>query len=123
MVEVADRMLPDHEANDAVFRLFLAVLPALSGPDAWLPLTYYLLWMVRLGGFLPGLDDELSAALLRLPLAQATDLLPAGLCAGAAGQRLRHTLKHCLEDHLESRLVSWPMLAGLEDLEGAEATQ
>jgi DNA repair protein RecO (recombination protein O) len=122
MVEVADRMLPDHEANDAVFRLFLAVLPALSGPDAWLPLTYYLLWMVRLGGFLPGLDDELSAALLRLPLAQAADLLPAGLCAGAAGQRLRHTLKYCLEDHLESRLISWPILAGLEDREGAEAT-
>ncbi|HXR96333.1 MAG TPA: DNA repair protein RecO [Terriglobales bacterium] len=121
MVEVADRMLPDHEANDAVFRLFLAVLPALSGADAWLPLTYYLLWMVRLGGFLPGLDDELSAVLLRLPLAQAADLVPAGLCSGAAGQRLRRTLKRCLEDHIESRLVSWPMLAGLEELGESEA--
>ncbi|HXE31850.1 MAG TPA: DNA repair protein RecO [Terriglobales bacterium] len=117
MVEVADRMLPDHEISDAVYRLLRAVLPAIRSadePGVWLPLTYFLLWMVRLGGFLPQFEDDmLSAEMLQRPLAALSPAVQAGV-TGEPGRRLRQKLKWCIEDHLESRLQSWTMLASLE---------
>jgi DNA repair protein RecO (recombination protein O) len=61
--EVLDEALPEHDPQDAVFRLLLSVLdqtsavepetiqPQTSGP--WMPLTYFTLWMTRLIGLLP----------------------------------------------------------------------
>lgn len=120
MVEVAERLLPDHEVNDAVFRLLAAAsaqLRAWQGEAAWLPLTYYLFWMVRLGGFLPEFDlspeaQALAQAMARQPLAALAAAAPAA--GGAPGRELRQKLKRCLEDHLESGLKSWTMLASLE---------
>ena len=57
VAEVLDELLPDHEANDAVFRLTLSVLAALRGPDIWMAITYFELWMTRLVGFLPELSE------------------------------------------------------------------
>ncbi|HSB74930.1 MAG TPA: DNA repair protein RecO [Terriglobales bacterium] len=57
MAEVLDELLPDREANDAVFRLTLAVLDRLTGDAIWMPLTYFELWMTRLVGFLPELAE------------------------------------------------------------------
>ncbi|HEX6821599.1 MAG TPA: DNA repair protein RecO [Candidatus Sulfotelmatobacter sp.] len=57
IAELLDELLPDHEANDAIFRLTLSVLHALPGPDIWMPLTYFELWMTRLVGFLPELNE------------------------------------------------------------------
>jgi DNA repair protein RecO (recombination protein O) len=57
MAEVLDELLPDREANDAVFRLVLSVLPVLRGPEIWLPVTYFDLWMTRLMGYLPDLSE------------------------------------------------------------------
>ena len=57
VAELLDELLPDREANDAVFRLTLAVLGALRGPEIWLPVTYFQLWMTRLVGFLPELGE------------------------------------------------------------------
>jgi DNA repair protein RecO (recombination protein O) len=59
VAELLDEFLPDREANDAVFRLALSVLGVLRGPEIWMPLTYFDLWLTRLLGFLP----ELSACL------------------------------------------------------------
>lgn len=53
VAEVLDELLPDREANDAIFRLTLSVLAALRGPDVWMPITYFDLWLTRLVGFLP----------------------------------------------------------------------
>jgi DNA repair protein RecO (recombination protein O) len=55
--ELLDELLPDREANDAVFRLALAVLAGLRGPDVWMPVTYFELWMTRLMGYLPELSE------------------------------------------------------------------
>jgi DNA repair protein RecO (recombination protein O) len=55
--ELLDELLPDHEANDAVFRLTLSVLHVLTGPDIWMPVTYFDLWLTRLVGFLPELTE------------------------------------------------------------------
>jgi DNA repair protein RecO (recombination protein O) len=40
-----------------VFRLALSVLASLRGPEIWLPITYFELWMTRLMGYLPELGE------------------------------------------------------------------
>jgi DNA repair protein RecO (recombination protein O) len=57
VAELLDELLPDREANDAVFRLALSVLGSLRGADIWMPVTYFQLWMTRLAGFLPDLSE------------------------------------------------------------------
>ena len=57
VAELLDELLPDREANDALFRLSLSVLEVMRGDKIWMPLTYFELWLTRLTGFLP----ELSA--------------------------------------------------------------
>ena len=57
VAETLDELLPDREANDAIFRLAVSVLHQLRSGSIWMPLTYFQLWLVRLVGFLP----ELSA--------------------------------------------------------------
>jgi DNA repair protein RecO (recombination protein O) len=60
VAELLDELLPDREANDAVFRLALSVLAQLRGRDLWLPITYFDLWMARLMGYLPELTECLA---------------------------------------------------------------
>lgn len=55
--ELLDELLPDHESNDAVFRLALAVLTQLRGSEIWMPVTYFQLWMTRLMGYFPDLSE------------------------------------------------------------------
>src|ERR1700758_256970 len=57
IAELLDELLPDREANDAVFRLTLSVLQVLTGEDVWMPVTYFELWLTRLVGFLPELTE------------------------------------------------------------------
>jgi len=57
VAELLDELLPDHEANDAVFRLALSVLAGLRGRDLWGPVTYFELWITRLMGYLPELTE------------------------------------------------------------------
>ena len=57
VAELLDELLPDREANDAVFRLTLSVLAGLRGSDIWMPVVYFELWMTRLMGYLPDLSE------------------------------------------------------------------
>jgi len=57
VAELLDELLPDHEANDAIFRLTLSVLHVLTGSEVWMPVTYFELWLTRLVGFLPELTE------------------------------------------------------------------
>jgi DNA repair protein RecO (recombination protein O) len=57
VAELLDELLPDREANDAIFRLALSVLHALTGSEIWMPVTYFDLWLTRLVGFLPELTE------------------------------------------------------------------
>src|SRR6476661_9734579 len=57
VAEMLDELLPDREASDAVFRLALSVIAGLRGPEIWLPVTYFELWMTRLMGYLPELTE------------------------------------------------------------------
>jgi DNA repair protein RecO (recombination protein O) len=53
--EVIDETQPDHDPNDAVFRLLLSVLEVAESGEVWMPVTYFALWMTRLMGWLPEL--------------------------------------------------------------------
>lgn len=57
LAELLDELLPDREANDAVFRLTLSVLDVIRGDNVWMPVTYFELWLTRLMGFLPELSE------------------------------------------------------------------
>ncbi|MBV9086753.1 MAG: DNA repair protein RecO [Acidobacteriaceae bacterium] len=57
VAEVLDALLPEREANDAIFRLALSVLSQLRAGAIWMPLTYFDLWIVRLAGLLPELGE------------------------------------------------------------------
>jgi DNA repair protein RecO (recombination protein O) len=57
VAEALDELLPDREANDAIYRLAVSVLRQLRGGSIWMPLTYFQLWLVRLVGFLPELSE------------------------------------------------------------------
>jgi DNA repair protein RecO (recombination protein O) len=56
VAELIDQLLPDHEPNDDIFRLSLAVVHHLKADAIWMPLTYFDLWIVRLIGLLPDLQ-------------------------------------------------------------------
>ncbi len=51
--ELLDEALPDHDPQETVFRLLLAVLDQTTVEQPWMPLTYFQLWMTRLMGLLP----------------------------------------------------------------------
>ncbi len=57
LAEVGERLLPEREINERVFRLLLAVLRALKhSNEVNCPLLYFDYWMVRLSGFLPDFE-------------------------------------------------------------------
>ncbi|MDR3744631.1 MAG: DNA repair protein RecO [Acidobacteriaceae bacterium] len=55
VAEVIDEALPEGAAEDAVFRLALAVLDEMQVGRVWMPMTYFALWMNRLMGAMPEL--------------------------------------------------------------------
>jgi DNA repair protein RecO (recombination protein O) len=55
--EITEAVLPEREAQDAAFRLLLHVARGLRQTrQAALPLGYFLVWTMRLAGWLPDLD-------------------------------------------------------------------
>lgn len=55
--EIAEQVLPEHEAADAMFRLLLLTVREIERRGDWrLPATYFAFWTVRLGGYLPQLS-------------------------------------------------------------------
>ncbi|MGE5322681.1 MAG: DNA repair protein RecO [Actinomycetota bacterium] len=57
LAEVIDQLLPDREPSDEIFRLTLAVVRQLLPDSIWMALTYFDLWIVRLIGLLPDLNE------------------------------------------------------------------
>jgi len=55
--EIAERVLPEQEVADSMFRLLLLTAREIERCGSWqLPLAYFAFWTVRLGGWLPPLD-------------------------------------------------------------------
>ena len=115
LAEVSDQLLPASEVNERHFRLLLAVLEFLrSGGSVWPAVLYFALWTVRLAGFLPGLagspqSQQIAREMLVSPIAQ---LAPREWSKQTA-QDLRHFLIRTMEEHIERRFLSVPLLEGL----------
>jgi DNA repair protein RecO (recombination protein O) len=55
--EITERVLPEREPSDANFRLLLLCAQTMKRTEkSEVPLAYFLLWTVKLGGWLPALD-------------------------------------------------------------------
>jgi DNA repair protein RecO (recombination protein O) len=55
--EIAERVLPEQEVSEPMFRLVLLVAREVERRASWqLPLAYFAFWTVRLGGWLPPFD-------------------------------------------------------------------
>lgn len=55
--EIAERVLPEHEAAEPMFRLVLLTAREVERRGDWnVPLAYFAFWTVKLGGWLPSFD-------------------------------------------------------------------
>jgi DNA repair protein RecO (recombination protein O) len=58
VAEASERLLPERELNERVFRLLLAVLRGMKrSGEIERPLLFFNYWLLRLGGFLPDLTQ------------------------------------------------------------------
>jgi DNA repair protein RecO (recombination protein O) len=114
IAEVAEQLLPPAEPSERFFRLLLAVLDYLrarQGENLWQGVVYFLLWAVKLSGILPELkvsagSKEIAEEMLHTPVAQ---LEPRIWTRETAGD-LRRMLVRGIEEHIERRLITLPIL-------------
>ncbi len=115
MTEVAEQLLPPHEPNEKFFRLLIAVLADLrSGGEVWSAVTYFSLWAVRLTGILPELrvsreSGEIAQEMLQRPLTA----LSARPWTKSTASDLRRSLVRTMEQHVERKLLTVPLLEAL----------
>src|SRR6201987_5011091 len=59
--EIAERVLPEQEVAEPMFRLLLLTAREIERRGEWkLPLAYFAYWTVKLGGWMPPLDRCVS---------------------------------------------------------------
>jgi DNA repair protein RecO (recombination protein O) len=113
--EVAEQLLPPHEANEKFFRLLKAVLDFLrTGGSIWAAVPYYSLWAVRLAGFLPELrvsqeSAEIADEIFTKPIASLT---PREWSKSTAAD-MRRSLIRAMEQHAERRFLTVRLLEAL----------
>jgi DNA repair protein RecO (recombination protein O) len=84
--EVLDEALPDHDPQETVFRLLLAVLEQTTVEQPWMPLTYFSLWITRLMGLLPDIGHCTACGELLIAGETSFNALGDGLfCAAHRG--------------------------------------
>ncbi len=115
--EAADQLLPDREPQDAFFRLLLVVMEDIRvSRQIWRGLTYFDLWAVKLGGYLPAFQrvceesQAIGAEMLRRPL---PGLTPRQWDRSTA-RDLRLFLGRQMETHVERSFKTRPLLDSLE---------
>lgn len=114
MAEVSEQLLPPAEPNERFFRLLLAVLEhlrATAGRGVWAAIGYFSLWAVKLSGFLPPLrvaeeSRAVAEEMLHTPIAR----LSARDWGPQTAAELRRFLVRQIEEHIERRLVTAPLL-------------
>ena len=115
LAEVAEQLLPAAEANERFYRLIAAVLEQVhAGGNVWASVAYFSLWAVRLSGFLPDLkvsqeSRELAREILTTPVAELSERE----WTKATAADLRRFLVRQIEEHVERRLLSVPLLEAL----------
>ena len=115
LAEVTEQLLPPNETNERHFRLLIAVLDYLrSGGSAWPAITYFALWSVRLAGFLPDLRVSAdSRAIAEEMLITPVHALAPRSWTKETGADLRRLLNSMIEEHVERKLRTAPILEAL----------
>lgn len=117
LAEVSEQLLAPSEPNERFFRLLLAVVEHLRAEPAaglWRAVTYFCLWAVRLSGFLPELHVSpescgIAEEMLKKPVGELT---PRAWTKQTAAD-LRRFLIRRIEEHVERRLATVPLLEAL----------
>jgi DNA repair protein RecO (recombination protein O) len=115
LAEVCEQLLPDAEADDRFFRLLLAIIEYLHARgNIWTAALYFTLWSVRLSGFLPDLkvsqeSRAIAMEMLKAPIAA----LPGQNWDKNTAKDLRRFLVRRIEEHVERRLLTVPLLEAL----------
>ncbi|HLH45121.1 MAG TPA: DNA repair protein RecO [Bryobacteraceae bacterium] len=113
--EISEQLLPPHEVNEKLFRLIAAVLDYLrKGGEVWPAVSYFALWSVRLSGVLPELRvsreaAEIAEEMFTTPLKSLT---PRAWTKATASD-LRRQLIRTMEQHVERKFLTVPMLEAL----------
>jgi DNA repair protein RecO (recombination protein O) len=115
LTEVTEHLLPPHEANEKFFRLLLSVLEFIrSGGSFWAAITYFALWAVRLSGFLPDLRVTTDSAEVATEMfAQPVGGLTPREWSKTTCADLRRALIRAMEQHVERRFLTAPLLEAL----------
>jgi DNA repair protein RecO (recombination protein O) len=107
MAEMLNEFLPDHEANERLYRLVSASLEALAeGNDLARVLRYFETWMLRLSGFLPD-TSACGACGERIAAADLTFLTTEGAprclaCSGGKGTVVDAPLRDLIREILRA---------------------
>lgn len=115
MTEVSEQLLPPHEPNEKFFRLLLSLVGSLrAGGEVWPAVDYFSLWSVRLAGVLPELrvspeTGEMVEEMFSKPIGS----LAPRTWTKATLAGLRRTLVRAIEQQVERKLVTAPLLEAL----------
>ncbi len=115
LAEVTDQIIPAGEPNERFFRLLNAVLDHLhAGGAVWTAVTYFSLWAVRLSGILPemNLTQESQSIAMEMLTTPVGGLTPRTWDKYTAAD-LRRFLVRQMEEHIERRLITAPVLEAL----------
>ncbi len=115
ITEATEHMLPAHEPNEKFFRLMIAVVAYLKeGGSVWAAILYFSLWAVRLSGVFPEIRvrDE-SAAIAHEMLEMPLTGLAEREWTKATASDLRRALVRTMEQHVERKFLTVPLLEAL----------
>ena len=113
--ETSELLLPPHEPNEKFFRLIAAALDYLrAGGEVWTSILYVSLWAVRLAGVFPELrvsheSGEIAEEMFVTPLKNLTPRT----WTKATASDLRRLLIRAMEQHVERRFLTVPLLEAL----------
>ena len=115
MTEVSEQLLPPHEPNEKFFRLLLSMRESLTaGGEVWPVIDYFSLWAVRLTGVLPELRvNEATGELVEEMFAKPIGSLSPRAWTKATLSGLRRSLVRAIEQHVERKLLTVPLLEAL----------
>ena len=113
--EATEQLLPAQETNEKFFRLLRAVLDYLrSGGNMWAAVAYFSVWAVRLTGVLPEMrvsqeSAEIVEEMFHMPL----PVLTPREWNKATASDVRRKLIRAMEQHVERRFLTVPLLEAL----------
>ena len=113
--EVTDQVMPPHEPNEKFFRLLKATLEFMrNGGSLWSAVDYFTVWSVRLAGVLPELrvSRETGEIVEEMFVKSVGDLTPR-VWTKATLSGVRRSLIRAMEQHIERRFLTVPLLEAL----------